>query len=246
VLPALVPAEPLFRGVDGIPLGLDEERLEPVVLDDGEPHLLCFADSRSGKTGLLRLLARGVAARHPPERARIVVIDPRRSLLGALPAGHVVEHAGTAQAIAAAGRELAGTLRRRLPGPEVTPEQLAARDWWSGPEVWVLVDDYDLVAPAGATTPNPLAPLAEFLPQAADVGLHLVVARRTGGASRALFDPVVGRLRELGGPALVMHGSPDEGPLVAAVRAGPQPPGRGLLVDRRGGRTVVQVAWAQP
>lgn len=246
VLPALVLAEPLVDSVDGVLLGLDEERLEPVLLDPAEPHLLCFADARSGKTGLLRLLARGVAAHHTPEQARIVVIDPRRSLLGALPTSHVVEHAGTATAIADAGRELAGTLRRRLPGPEVTPEQLAARDWWTGPEVWVLVDDYDLVAPAGSTAPHPLAPLAEFLPQAADVGLHLVVARRTGGASRALFDPVVGRLRELGGPALVMHGSPDEGPLVGAVRAGPRPPGRGLLVDRRGAPQVVQVAWAEP
>ncbi|MFC5951066.1 type VII secretion protein EccCa [Pseudonocardia lutea] len=246
LLPALVPAEPLLGSTDGIPLGLDEERLEPVLLDPAEPHLLCFADARSGKTGLLRLLARGIAARHAPEQARIVVVDPRRSLLGALPASHVIEHAGTPAAIAAAGRELAATLRRRLPGPEVTPAQLAARDWWSGPEVWVLVDDYDLVAPAGSTAPHPLAPLAEFLPQAADVGLHLVVARRAGGAARALFDPVVGRLRELGGPALVLHGSPDEGPLVAAVRAGPRPPGRGLLVDRRRGPRLVQLAWAEP
>ncbi|WP_425569714.1 type VII secretion protein EccCa [Pseudonocardia yuanmonensis] len=246
VLPALVPAEPLLSATDGVLLGVDEERLEPVLLDPAEPHLLCFADARSGKTGLLRLVARGVAARHTPEQARIVVIDPRRSLLGALPAGHVIEHAGTPTAIADAGRELAGTLRRRLPGPEVTPEQLAARDWWSGPEVWVLVDDYDLVAPVGSTAPHPLAPLAEFLPQAADVGLHLVVARRTGGAARALFDPVVGRLRELRGPALVLQGSPDEGPLVAGVRAGPQPPGRGLLVDRHEGPRLVQLAWAEP
>ncbi|MCE0768743.1 type VII secretion protein EccCa [Pseudonocardia kujensis] len=246
VLPGLVPAEPLLGCVDGVLLGIDEEHLEPVVLDPAEPHLLCFADARSGKTGLLRLLARGVAARHTPERARIVALDPRRSLLGALPASHVIEHAGTATAIADAGRELAATLRRRLPGPGVTPEQLAARDWWSGPDVWVLVDDYDLVAPAGSTAPHPLAPLAEFLPQATDVGLHLVVARRTGGAARALFDPVVGRLRELGGPALVMHGSPDEGPLVGTVRAGPRPPGRGLLVGRRDGPRLVQVAWAEP
>jgi S-DNA-T family DNA segregation ATPase FtsK/SpoIIIE len=30
----------------------------------------------------------------------------------------------------------------------------------------VLVDDYDLVAPAGGSTANPLLPLVEFLPQA--------------------------------------------------------------------------------
>ena len=67
----------------------------------------------------------------------------------------------------------------------------------------------------------------EFLPQAKDVGLHVVVARRCGGAARALFDPLLGRLRELGAPGLVMNGSPDEGALVDTVKPGPQPPGRG-------------------
>ena len=58
----------------------------------------------------------------------------------------------------------------------------------------MLVDDYDLVAGGGS---NPLTPLLEYLPQARDIGLHLVITRRTGGASRALYDPVIERLREL-------------------------------------------------
>jgi len=49
-----------------------------------------------------------------------------------------------------------------------------------------------------------------------------------------------------GGPALVLHGSPDEGPLVGAVRASPQPPGRGVLVDREHGPRPVQLAWTEP
>jgi S-DNA-T family DNA segregation ATPase FtsK/SpoIIIE len=106
----------------------------------------------------------------------------------------------------------------------------------------VLIDDYDLVAPQGAAA-HPLLPLAEFLPQAKDVGLHVVVARRCGGAGRALFDPLLGRLRELGAPGLVLNGSPDEGALVEAVKASPQPPGRGVLVDRRRGARRVQLAW---
>ncbi|GAA1877638.1 hypothetical protein GCM10009836_68800 [Pseudonocardia ailaonensis] len=247
LLPELVPAGSLRdAGGGGLPLGVDEERLETVLLDPAEPHLLCFADGRSGKTALLRLVAHAVARRFTPEQARIVVIDPRRSLLGSVPESHLIAHAGTPAAIAEAAAEVAASLRGRLPGPEVTADQLRARDWWSGPDVYVLVDDYDLVAPAGAAAPSPLAPLADFLAQAADVGLHLVLARRTGGAGRALFDPLVGRLRELGGPALVMHGSPDEGALVGAVRAGPQPPGRGVLVDRRHGARLVQLAWVDP
>ncbi len=77
----------------------------------------------------------------------------------------------------------------------------------------LLVDDYDLVTPGGGAV-HPLLALAEFLPQAKDVGLHVVVARRCGGAGRALFDPVLGRVRELGAPGLVLNGSPDEGALL--------------------------------
>jgi S-DNA-T family DNA segregation ATPase FtsK/SpoIIIE len=107
----------------------------------------------------------------------------------------------------------------------------------------VLVDDYDLVAPAGGAATNPLLPLVEFLPQAKDVGLHMVVTRRSGGAGRALFDPLLGRLRELAVPGLVMCGSPDEGALVGAVRPQPLPPGRAILVDRRRGSRRIQLGW---
>ncbi len=241
-----LPAAP--PGTTGIPLGVDEERLDLVAMDAAaEPHLLCFADAESGKTALLRLLARGVVDGHRPQEARLVVVDHRRTLLGAVPESHLLSCTSTPEATSAAVREVAASLRRRLPGPAVTARQLRERSWWSGPEVFVLVDDYDLVAPApGSGTAHPLLPLLEFLPQAKDVGLHLVVARRCGGAGRALFDPVLGRLRELAVPTLLMSGSPDEGVLVASLRASPQPPGRGTLVDRRHGARRVQLAWLPP
>jgi S-DNA-T family DNA segregation ATPase FtsK/SpoIIIE len=236
-------------GTAGLPLGVDEERLALVQFDvAAEPHLLCFADAESGKTTLLRLIAHGLVERFRPDEARVVVVDYRRGLLGAVPSSHLIGYASTPDAAADAAREVAGSLRRRLPGPDVTPRELRERSWWTGPEVYVLVDDYDLVAPTGghATRPHPLLPLLEFLPQAKDVGLHVVVTRRCGGAGRALFDPVLGRLRELAAPGLVMNGSPDEGALVGSVKPGPQPPGRGTLVDRRRGVRRVQLAWLPP
>jgi S-DNA-T family DNA segregation ATPase FtsK/SpoIIIE len=54
---------------------------------------------------------------------------------------------------------------------------------------------------------------------------------------------VLGRLRELGAPGLVMNGSPDEGALVENVKAGPMPPGRAVLVDRRRGPRRIQIGW---
>ena len=227
-----------------LPIGVDEARLEPVYLDfDAEPHLLCFADGESGKTNLLRVLARGVTSRMTPKQARIVLVDYRRTLLGQVPDSHLIGYASNGEAASQTISEVADSLRRRLPGADVTPAQLRARSWWSGPEVYVLVDDYDLVATTGAAgSVNPLLPLLEFLPQAKDVGLHLVLARRSGGASRALFEPVIARLRELASPGLMMSGSPEEGPLLDGVKPTPLPPGRGVLLGRKAGRHRVQIA----
>src|SRR6201999_4397226 len=122
----------------------------------------------------------------------------------------------------------------------LSPAELRSRSWWRGPELYVVVDDYDLVAgPA-----NPLLGLTEFLPQARDVGLHVIVARSAGGAGRAMFDPVIQRLREMGSPGLIMSGNKDEGALLGGVRPSVLPCGRGVLVSRRGGSRLVQVALA--
>lgn len=68
-----------------------------------------------------------------------------------------------------------GHVLARLPGPDVTADQLRTRSWWRGPELFVLIDDYDLVAASADT--NPLAPLLDYLSQSRDVGLHVVVTR---------------------------------------------------------------------
>ena len=122
----------------------------------------------------------------------------------------------------------------------MTPQQLRERSWWSGPEIFVIVDDYDLVATASG---NPLTVLADYLPHARDIGFHLVVARRSGGASRTMYDQVVSRMRDLVSPGLVMNGNRDEGNLIGSVKPGPMPPGRGMLVDRRG-QSLIQLAWS--
>jgi DNA segregation ATPase FtsK/SpoIIIE, S-DNA-T family len=236
LLPAQQPSRPHL-----IPIGINEAELETVYLDfTVEPHFVCFADGESGKTNLLKALARGIVERCTPEQARIVMVDYRRTMLGVVETDHLIGY-GSADVLTPMINDIQGSMRKRLPGAGVTQQQLRDRSWWSGPELYVLVDDYDLVATQGGA--NPLAPLLEFLAQAKDVGLHLVIARRCGGASRALFEPVIARLRELATPGLLMSGNPDEGPLLGNVKPAPMPAGRGTLVTRRSGRQLIQVAW---
>ena len=222
-------------------LGVDEASLGPVGQDmRTDPHLYLFGDSGSGKSAVLRGFAHEVMRLNTPKQAQVFAVDYRRALLGEIPedylAGYLTTHDQAAEELGG----LAQYLRSRLPGPDVTAEQLRNRSWWSGAEVYVLVDDYDLVA---TSLGNPLQALQPLLAQAGDVGLHLVLTRRSGGASRALFDPVIQALRDLAAPGIMLSGSPDEGQLIGNVKPSLAVPGRGQLVSRAHGLQVVQMAW---
>ena len=248
LLPRQFSVTDLARIVDparpGIAIGVNETHLAPVHLDlADEPHLIALGDAGSGKTNLLRLIARTVAGRYTPDQARLVVVDYRRNLLGAVEGEHVLEFAASAQTLTDTIASVRGAMLNRLPGPDVTREQLRNRSWWHGPELYVLVDDYDLVANVGN---NPLSALLDLLPQARDIGLHLIVTRRCGGAARGLFEPVLQRLRELDTPGLLMSGNREEGPLFGNLRPSAQPPGRGHLVRRGDGTQLIQLAWTEP
>jgi S-DNA-T family DNA segregation ATPase FtsK/SpoIIIE len=92
------------------------------------------------------------------------------------------------------------------------------------------------------STGNPLAPIFELLPHGKDLGLHVVVARRSGGAGRALFEPLLAHMRELSCTGVMMSASPDEGVLLGSSRPVQLPPGRARFVTRTGER-VVQLGW---
>jgi ESX secretion system protein EccC len=243
LLPRTFPATdlPAPDGSASVPIGLSEQDLAPVALDfAAEPHVVLVGDTESGKTGFLRLLAAQLADRYTEQRARLIVADYRRTLLGALPSDLMLEYAPSATALAAAVRSVADAMRARLPGPDVSAEALRTRSWWRGPDLYLLVDDYDLVAGSGG---NPLSVLTDLLPQARDIGLHLVLARRVGGMSRALYEPVLQSLKELNMPALMLSGNKEEGPLYGNRRPEPLPPGRGWLIRRRDGAQLIQLAW---
>ncbi|MBD2894294.1 ESX secretion system protein EccC [Actinomadura sp. RB99] len=223
-----------------IPIGIDEDTLSPVLLDfENDPHFVVIGDNECGKSNLLRVVVDAVKARYTPDEARIIMLDYRRALLDSAESDQVIGYAASSTAAAGLMKDVNGALVNRLPPSDLTPEQLRNRSWWSGSELFLIVDDYDLVAtPSG----NPLAQVAELLPQARDIGMHLILARTMGGAGRAMFDPVMQRLKDMATPALIMSGNKDEGNLFD-VRPGPLPVGRGTHSDRRAGKRLIQTAF---
>ncbi|MFD9890246.1 type VII secretion protein EccCa [Amycolatopsis sp. NPDC059027] len=238
LLPSRLPVErlPAAEGDFRLALGLDEERLRPVWHDFAQaPHLMVFGDGETGKTNLLRLVARGVLERYAPDEAKILLADPRRQLFPLVPEEYRVGYSVATGTLAELAANAAVSMRRRLPGPEITPDRLRLRDWWSGPRLFVLVDDYDLLTPGIG---GPLEPLAELLAQGADIGMHLVIARSSSGAMRAMMDPLLRRMWELGCPGLLLSYPREEGKFLGEAAPRQLPPGRAQLVTRRGVRLV--------
>lgn len=221
-------------------VGISEQGLQPVAVDFADhPHLIVFGDAVSGKTTLLRTLCREVAARLTVDEALFFVVDARRTMLGVLDDAYLIDYAVSPAVLTAKLPRLLELLRSRLPGADVTPAQLRDRSWWDGPEVYLVVDDYDLITTSDG---NPLTPILELLPYAQDLGLHVLVARRSGGAGRALYEPVLARLKESGAMGALLSTSPDEGVLWSPVRPSPMPPGRATLVTRSG-TELIHIAW---
>ena len=225
-------------------LGINEKELAPVGLDpDLQPHLLIYGDGQSGKSATLRAYLREVVRTRTPQEAQIVVVDYRRTLLGEVPEDYQLNYLTSATQATPTIKDLATYLESRIPGPDVTPDQLRNRSWWKGAEVYVVIDDYDLVSTQQS---SPVAPLQPLMAQSRDVGLHVIVARRSGGAGRASYESVLQSMRELAMPGLMLSGSPDEGILIGTIKPQALPPGRGRLWTRERGVEVVQIGWCDP
>ncbi|MFH9575035.1 type VII secretion protein EccCa [Streptomyces sp. NPDC017230] len=242
LLPRELPAEQLPPGNRfprrGIAFALDEDNLEPVFVDfEQDPFFLVFGDSESGKSNLLRLLIKQLTTRYSGDECKLFVVDNRRSLLGVTPDTHLAEYIPMSNAMEHHMEALADLMRRRTPSADVTAQQLRERSWWQGPTVYVVIDDFDLVATSSG---NPLSGMTELLPFARDVGVRFIIARSTAGASRASYEAFMQRIKELGAQGVVLAGDPAEGDVLGGVRPRPMPAGRGVFVSRRRGRPLVQ------
>lgn len=223
-------------------IGVDENRLAPVLFDfNAEPHCYLLGDSKSGKSSFLRLMINDIERSYPDGKAKIFMVDYRRANLAQIPDTHLGAYLTNADLTQKSMEELAAFLKTRLPGPDVTAEQLRNRSWWTGSDVYVLVDDYDLVSTSSG---NPLRPLVPLMAQASDVGLHVILTRRTGGASRAMYDPVIQACQDLGMPGIMLSGDPNEGQLIGRFKPKRAVPGRAQIVTRDEGLFVAQLAYA--
>jgi type VII secretion protein EccCb len=238
-------------GVGGITWAISELDLQPVYLNFAEnSHLVVTGRRECGRTTTLatimseigRLYAPGASSAPTPPAGRpsaqVWLVDPRRQLLTTLGSDYVEKFAYNLDGVVAMMGDIAQALAGREPPPGLSAEELLSRSWWSGPEIFLIVDDIQQLPPG---FDSPLHKAVPWVTRAADVGLHVIVTRTFGGWSSAGSDPMLRALHQANAPLLVMDADPDEGFIRGKMKGGPLPRGRGLLMAEDTG-VFVQVA----
>jgi S-DNA-T family DNA segregation ATPase FtsK/SpoIIIE len=234
-----------------IALGVREDTLGPAYAEMfREPHLLIAGEAKSGKSEMVGTFCDSVTRRFATQDdAVIVLIDPLRRHLGRVDEKNLFAHIYREDDIVPVMDRLFTELNlaeRDLPeGIDKFTREL--RSWWQGPEVFIVVDDYHLIAdPRGAREPV----LYKMLPWVAEEplarGFHVVLARSTADMwVSESKDPVFKRLMQDRAPIVMLSGDKTD-PQIAGVRFERFGiPGRGRYIETTLSRkNRIQAAWS--
>lgn len=253
-LPELVRLEVLQKQAPGaLAIALRERDLQPQVWDFRRtPHLAVIGMKESGRTTALRSVCRAVMDVFSPEQAELHVIDPGQQLLGTTDDAYTKSYSLTASAAKEAMAELAGRLQQRKPPKDATPMDALTKRFWSGPEVFVVVDNSELLPhnspdyPFGPTIPG-RDTLASLAGMGAQLGLHIVYSAHLDLSypMASLQNPLWRAVRNMYCPTLILNGDRGLGPVAGnGVRAAAQRPGRCLWAEAAA--HTVLVAWTDP
>lgn len=214
-------------------VGVTENDLSPAVLDlDGEQQLLMIiGDTKTGRTSTLRTIISELLAQHFPEQATFAIFDIRRTLLGFVPKDYISKYVGTTKTADIAVEFLQKELDHRM---RVT----TTGDNWDGPDIYIVVDDYELIEGSG----NPLRPLIPYFAHANQLGLHVIIARSSSGMGRANYEAVIQALKDAGATGILLSGDHNEGQIWPNVYLQNLPRGRAQWVERNGEKTLIQLA----
>lgn len=225
-------------------VGVESTRLAGLELSPAASRLICvFGEAKSGKTNFLRNVVHQVISKYTDKQVAFMVFDPRMTLQDVVPEEYLFSHTTMVEELEKELPNVLKFLERRFPTGKETREQRMNRSWWTGREVWLLVDDYELAA---AQNTMAFADLRRFIPRAADVGLNVVVARRSGGANRALGDAVFQPMLGSEATVVLLSTDPTEGLSFSKIKGVKAQPGRAQVITSDQGVSTVQLSWVSP
>ena len=182
-LPERITLADLQKAAPGkVVVALRERDLSPVVWHyRHKPHLAVLGRPKSGRTTTLRSACRAVMDVLSPEQAQFHVIDIARQDMGMFPREYVASYSLTASQARKRMLELVEELQARKPpdDDDLDPETAATHRFWEGPELFVVIDNSELLPHNSGDFPFAPAKLggesiAALAPQGAQLGLHIM------------------------------------------------------------------------
>lgn len=202
-----------------LPIGVDTRSLVPVLVPKVSPHMLIAGDPGSGKTTALRTFITSVVNQYGPTEAKFVIFDASFSLMnemeGLCKDGYMKQSnfASTRDETRDPVEGLKKILAQRAPRKDqgLSPRALRERSWFTGPEIFVIVDGYNRIG----SQPGVMAPLDElvpFLSASTDLGVHVIMSTSAAGlSSQFMTNKMYKLLNEQTSPLMLLSGPPTEG-----------------------------------
>lgn len=239
-----------------LPFGVDTRTLSPVLLSKASPHFMIVGDPKSGRTSTLRTLITSVINQYSSSEAKFVMFDPSMGMLAE--SEFLVENGYMKDDNYCRSRmdadepvsSLAKLIQHRLPSKDVklSARQLTERSWFDGPEIFVIVDEYNNIGTvAGMQSPiESLVPLLSSIP---DLGVHFFVSTIANGFSTLTSTNKMIKMMMSQNTSMLLLSGPRTEPNVTSLKAKfeSRRPGRGqLLLPSEARSTVAHVGYVPP
>lgn len=213
-----------------------------------EPHLLLMGEAKSGRSEAIDTLIHGIAERFPSKDEAVVFLyDPRDSHLERIPETNLFSSVRSDPQFVSELKRMLTELK--LPERDVPDYATAAdkreRNWWTGPEVFIIIDDYDLVAPRGSTPP--VHELIGWVRKDGfERGIHVIIATNSDNIGVSLMsDPIIKQMSQDRAPALLLSTDKLQGAYGNTKFVQHGIPGRATYVEVKARRNErVQLAWS--
>ncbi|MEB3023078.1 MULTISPECIES: FtsK/SpoIIIE domain-containing protein [Mycolicibacter] len=238
-----------------LPLAISTTDLQLITVPDHlSPHLLAVGATGSGRTSLLRALINSITRTFTAEEAQIVIFEPRCELVAEQEklgeAGYLMAYAdknSLPDAIAKIKEAIAPRFPSLEQGEKLSAEAVRNRSWYTGPEVFVLIDNVLSFTGGGFSASSPFDPMLELMDRD-DVGLHVYATGDANGfGGMRLTNKVYKALGEASAATVMLSGPAAEGTIWAGtgVKFAHRPPGRALLVTNDRLPRDIQVPWVE-
>jgi S-DNA-T family DNA segregation ATPase FtsK/SpoIIIE len=257
-----------------LPLGSAMGTLALTPIPNYSQNLLVYGEKGCGKTSALRSVMESVMRQFTPESAMVVVIDPLKNMLAerdvlydrgfmrrakyteqadgskkiVCPPGYVT----SADDIKAAVEMLVRLMGSRRPGDDASAAELGERTYFTGPEVYVFVDNFPQMT-SGYAARSAFddvvvgnETVSRLLSTGTDLGVHFIVSSGVMFPDQVGVSPFLLGLRDgMQAPILQLAAPPStNSPIRQAFHLKPQRwrAGRGRIIVDDQDYTAVQLA----